>query len=140
MSPSPKRRNLMAAIVTLAALHVPVPAFAGGSVTVSIAPQGEAAEIIRQGLQIYSIVQQQKTKKKNHARIDQKGRGNAAALSQKGGNNYGLIHQRGRDHTATVAQEGWNNGFGVFQFGRNTNIDVAQIGRGKVGLVLQSGW
>jgi hypothetical protein len=131
----------LAAMIGLGALGLPAPASAGG-VTVMLTPDGESADIIQQGLRIYSMVREQKEKrkKKNHAHVDQKGGDNAAALSQKGVDNYGVIVQRGHDHTATVAQEGEHNAFGLFQFGHNTNLDVVQAGRGQVGLVLQGGW
>ena len=132
---------ILAAGIGLGALQMSSSASAGG-VTLMVTPDGESADIIQQGLRIYSIVQEQKEKKKrkNHARVDQKGRDNAAALSQNGIDNYGLILQRGRDHTATVAQEGEHNAFGLLQFGHKTNIDVLQAGRGQVGLMLQGGW
>jgi hypothetical protein len=131
----------LAAMIGLGALGLPAPASAGG-VTVMLTPDGESADIIQQGLRIYSMVKEQKEKrkKKNHAHVKQEGRDNAAALSQKGVDNYGVIVQRGHDHTATVAQEGEHNAFGLFQFGHNTNLDVVQAGRGQVGLVLQGGW
>jgi len=133
--------SMLAAMIGLGALQISAPASAGG-ITLMVTPDRESANIIQQGLRIYSIVQEQKDKKKrkNHARVDQKGRDNAAALSQNGIDNYGLILQRGREHTATVAQEGEHNAFGLLQFGRNTNIDVLQAGRGQVGLMLQGGW
>lgn len=132
---------MLAAMIGLGTPQISAPASAGG-ITLMVTPDGESADIIQQGLRIYSIVQEQKDKKKrkNHARVDQKGRDNAAALNQKGIDNYGLILQRGRDHTATIAQEGEHNAFGLLQFGRNTNIDVLQAGRGQVGLMLQGGW
>jgi len=131
----------LAAMIGLGALGLPASASAGG-ITVMLTPDGESADIIQQGLRIYSMVREQKEKKKkkNHAHVDQKGGDNAAALSQKGVDNYGVIVQRGHDHTATVAQEGEHNAFGLFQFGHNTNLDVVQDGRGQVGLVLQGGW
>jgi hypothetical protein len=129
--------GLLAVMIGLAALQVPAPASAGG-ITMMITPQGQYADIIQQGLQIYSIVNQ--FKKNNHAKVNQKGVGNAAAVSQKGIDNYGLVVQRGRDHTATIAQQGANNALGVFQFGRKTNIDLAQTGQGNLGLLLQGGW
>jgi hypothetical protein len=131
---------LVAMMISLAALQLPTPASAGG-ITMMLTPGGDTAELIQQGLQIYSLVQQQKhRKKKNHAQVDQKGENNAAALSQKGAGNYGLVVQRGHGHTATVSQEGSDNALGVFQFGRNTGLDIAQTGRGNAGLVLQGGW
>jgi hypothetical protein len=129
-------------MIGLGALGVlPAPASAGG-VTVMLTPDGDSADIIQQGLRIYSMVKEQKAKKKkkNHAHVEQEGRDNAAALSQKGVDNYGVIVQRGHDHAATVSQEGEHNAFGLFQFGHNTNLDVVQAGRGQVGLVLQGGW
>jgi hypothetical protein len=130
----------LAAILGLCTLEVPTPVSAG-SVTLMLTPNGESADLIQQGLRIYSIIEGQKKKKrKNHAHVDQKGRNNAAALSQKGRDNHGLILQRGRDHRATLAQEGEDNAFGLFQFGRETSLDVVQAGRGQAGLVLQGGW
>ena len=129
--------GLLAVMIGLAVLQVPAPASAGG-ITMMITPEGDTADIIQQGLQIYSIVN--RLKKNNHAKVNQKGVGNAAAVSQKGIDNYGLVIQRGRDHTATIAQQGANNALGVLQFGRKTNIDLAQTGQGNVGLVLQGGW
>jgi len=83
-------------MIGLGALGLPAPASAGG-VTLMIAPDGESADLIQQGLRIYGMVKEQKEKKKkkNHAHVDQKGRDNAAALSQTGNDNYGLIFQRG---------------------------------------------
>jgi hypothetical protein len=67
------------------------PASAGG-ITVMLSPHGDSADIIQQGLQIYSMIKEEKDKKKrkNHAHVDQKGHDNAAALSQKGNDNYGV--------------------------------------------------
>ena len=129
---------LTAMLLGLAALGAPTQASAGGGITVMLTPQGESADLIQQGLQIYSIVKQ--LKKGNHAQVDQKGHGNAAVISQRGVDNYGLVYQRGRNHTASIAQEGWNNALGVFQFGRNTSFDAVQFGQGQTGLVLQGGW
>jgi hypothetical protein len=128
------RGGCVAAVMAVAAS---TPASAG-SFTLSVTPHGDSADLIRQGLQIYGIVNE--FKGKNHAKVSQKGRNNAAALSQKGAGNHGLVYQRGRGHTATLSQTGRNNAFGVFQFGRQTNIDVVQVGRGDVGLVFQGGW
>jgi hypothetical protein len=131
----------LAAMIGIGLLGVPAPA-SGGGITLMLTPNGDSADVIQQGLRIYSMVKEQKEnkKKKNHARVDQKGSDNAAALSQRGVDNYGVIVQRGHDHAATVAQEGEHNAFGLFQFGHNTNLDVIQAGRGQVGLVLQGGW
>ena len=112
------------------------PAAAAGRVSVTIAPQGESASAIRDGLFLYSWAQQLR----NYARVDQRGRGNAAAVSQSGSWNWAGIFQRGRGHSASVTQNGNHNAFGVFQFGRNTSLDAAQTGHGQAGLVLQYGW
>ncbi len=129
---------LAALLLGVAALSAPASA---GGLTMVITPQGDAAGLLQTGLQIYSMVEQHKgNKKKNHAKVDQKGSDNAAALSQKGGSNYGLVVQRGHGHTATVSQDGWNNALGVFQFGKNANLDVAQAGNGQASIVLQGGW
>jgi hypothetical protein len=112
-----------------------------GSMTMVITPPGDAANLLTTGLQIYSLVEQQKGKKhKNHAKVDQKGSNNEAALSQTGAGNYGLVVQRGKGHSATASQAGFNNALGIFQFGKNTNVDVAQRGNGKASIVLQGGW
>ena len=133
---------ILAAVLGVCILEMPMPASAG-SVTLMLRPHGESADLIQQGLRIYSAIEEQKLKKKNrknHAHVDQKGRDNAAALSQKGLDNNGVIVQRGHDHAATVAQDGEHNAFGLFQFGHDTNFDIVQAGRGQVGLVLQGGW
>lgn len=137
----PVTRAILAVLLGLCTLEVPTPASAGG-VTLMLTPSGGSADLIQQGLRIYSAIEEQKNKKKrkNHAHVDQKGRDNAAALSQKGRDNHGLIVQRGRDHRATVVQKGEDNVFGLFQFGRNSSLDVMQDGRGQVGLVVQGGW
>ncbi len=129
---------LVALLLGVATLSAPASA---GSMTMVITPHGDAADLLQTGLQIYSLVQQQKGKKnKNHAKVDQKGSDNAAAISQKGDGNYGLVVQRGHGHTATVSQDGRNNALGVFQFGKNTDLDYAQGGNGQASIVLQGGW
>ncbi len=68
---------LMATLIALSSLSGP--AFAGG-ITMVLTPHGDAANLLQTGLQIYSMVEQQKgKKKKNHAKVDQKGSDNAAA-------------------------------------------------------------
>lgn len=126
-------------VATVIALAAGAPSLASaGSFTLSLTPQGDSANLVRQGLQIYGIVND--LKGKNKARVSQKGRNNAAAVSQKGKRNHGLVYQRGRGHSATLSQAGRNNAYGIFQFGRRTNVDVVQAGRGDVGLVFQGGW
>jgi hypothetical protein len=128
----------MAALIALSSLSAPA---AAGGVTMVLTPRGDAANPFQTGLQIYSLVEQQKgKKKKNHAKVDQKGSDNAAALQQTGAGNYGLVVQRGKGHTATVSQDGFNNALGVFQFGKNADLDYVQAGNGKASIVLQGGW
>jgi hypothetical protein len=128
--------GLVAFTVGAAAIDALTPAAAAGSVSVSIAPQGESAKAVRDGIFLFSWAQQLR----NYARVDQKGRGNGAAVSQNGHWNWAAIFQRGRGHSATVTQNGNNNALGVFQFGRNTSIDAAQSGNSQAGLVVQYGW
>ena len=109
---------------------------AAGTVSVTVTPKGESASALRDGLFLFSWAQ----RLRNSARVDQKGSGNSAAVSQSGHWNWATIFQRGRGHSATVAQTGNNNAFGVFQFGRNTSMDAAQTGNGQAGLMLQYGW
>lgn len=136
MTSTSLKGGVAAAIIAVTAI-ASTPASAG-SLTFTLTPRGDSADLIRSGLQIYGIVNE--LKGKNHAKVDQKGRNNAAAVSQKGKGNYGLVYQRGRGHEATLAQAGRNNAFGIFQFGKATNADVVQTGRGDVGLVFQGGW
>ena len=137
----PTTSAILAAVLGVCILEMPVAASAG-SVTLMLTPHGESADLIQQGLRLYSAIEDQKNRKKkrkNHAHVDQKGRDNAAGLSQNGLDNNGVIVQRGHDHAATVAQDGDHNAFGLFQFGRNMNFDVLQAGHGQVGVVLQGG-
>ena len=136
MTTTTLKTGLAAAVIALTAAAA-TPASAG-SFTLSLTPHGESADVIRSGLQIYGVVNG--LKGKNHAKVKQKGRNNAAAVSQKGAGNHGLVYQRGNDHNATLTQAGRDNALGIFQFGRATNVDVVQAGRGDVGLVFQGGW
>jgi len=117
---------------------------AAGSFSFTVTPSGDSADLIRSGLRIYNLVNEaddrKPRKKKNRAKVKQKGRNNAAAVSQKGADNIGLVHQRGKGHGATLTQAGRDNAFGIFQLGRATNVDVVQTGRGDVGLVFLGGW
>src|ERR1700752_4404247 len=109
MTGSTRTAGFLAVVIGLATLQVPTPVSASGT-TMMITLQGKHADIIQQGLQIYSILNQ--SKKHNHAKVRQRGVGNAEAASQKGIDNYGLVVQRGRDHSATIAQQGSNNALG----------------------------
>ncbi|MEZ5827715.1 MAG: curlin [Hyphomicrobiales bacterium] len=132
-----KTNSALAAAAIVLTMGLATPASAG-SFTISLTPRGDSADLIRNGLQIYGIVNE--LQGKNKAKVDQKGRDNAAAVSQSGAGNYGLVYQRGRSHSATLSQAGRNNTYGIFQFGKATNVDVVQVGRGDVGLVFQGGW
>jgi hypothetical protein len=72
------RSNLAAGLLAFtagaAAVDVPTPAVAAGSVSVTIAPKGESANAVKDGLFLFSWAQQMR----NYARIDQK----AAATAQ----------------------------------------------------------
>jgi hypothetical protein len=133
---TPIKSGLAAAVIAITA-SASGPALAG-SFNLSLVPHGDSADLVRHGLQIYGILNELKGKNKAH--VIQKGRNNAAAVSQKGVGNQGLIYQRGKHHTATLTQAGRNNAFGIFQFGSATDLDVVQHGRGDVGLVFQGGW
>jgi len=128
------KAGLVATVLTIAAT---APASAG-SFTFTLTPHGDSGDLIRSGLQIYGMVNG--LKGKNHAKVKQKGRNNAAAVRQSGKGNYGLVYQKGQGHQASMTQAGRSNAFGLFQFGKATNADVVQVGRGEVGLVFQGGW
>jgi Curlin associated repeat len=101
-----------------------------------VTPKGEDARVVRDGLRLYSIARDLR----NRAKVDQRGTGNGAAVSQSGSGNWSGIFQRGSGHSATVTQNGKNNAFGIFQFGRNQNTSAVQQGDGNVGLVFEGGW
>jgi hypothetical protein len=135
-----KNGILLAGMIGLAAIAAPVPAPAGGSISVVITPRGEEAQVLRNALAIYSIVDALKTSRKNSARVLQRGQGNAAAIQQQGSGNFGLVVQNGRDHSASLTQQGRNNSFGIIQLGRGAQMNAAQAGDGQFGLVVQAGW
>lgn len=128
--------GVMALLIGMTAIEMPTPAAAGGRVSFTITPRGESADVIRESLHWYSFFQ----RARNQARVDQRGGGNGAAVSQSGYDNVAGIFQRGHGHSATIAQNGNNNAFGIFQFGRNTSTAARQIGNGNVGLVFEGGW
>jgi major curlin subunit len=122
----------MAAFSTFAA----APAEARNGFRFVVTPKGEDARVVRDGLRLYSIARDLR----NRAKVDQRGTGNGAAISQSGSGNWSGIFQRGSGHSATVSQNGNNNALGVFQFGRNQNTSAVQQGDGNVGLVFEGGW
>lgn len=129
--------GMLAAALGLAAASAPVPANAG-SVSFMVTPKGKDAELLRHGLNLYSLVRSHRSR--NRARVDQRGTDNGAGISQNGEGNVAGVFQRGRGHSATISQNGNNNAYGVFQFGRNTRSASTQTGDGQVGLLFQGGW
>jgi hypothetical protein len=126
----------MALLLGVAAMELPTPAAAGGSASLTITPKGESAKFLQEGLHWYSLLKSSR----NRARVDQRGSGNGAAISQHGSNNWASIFQRGQGQSASITQNGNDNAMGVFQFGRKTIATTRQTGNGNVGLVLQGGW
>jgi hypothetical protein len=113
------------------------PAMAGGSLSLSYAPQdARQAQALQAGLQVYAIVKNVQ----GGASVRQIGKGNSAALGQQGAGNLGIIHQKGKGHTGTLQQTGNQNAFGLFQFGKKTKAAVSQTGNGNSGAVFQFGW
>ncbi|MEG6508659.1 hypothetical protein V6C03_06720 [Methyloligella sp. 2.7D] len=135
-----KTSALAAALLGFAAM-APAPASAG-SFGLMVTPSGDTAKLIRSGLQIYAMAEQHESgsRKKNRARVEQRGKRNASAIGQKGRNNNAFVVQNGDDHRANVRQAGRNNTLGVFQFGRGTDLDIGQYGRNQTGLVFLGGW
>ena len=111
------------------------PAMADG-VTLNLVPRGDAAELLRHGLAIYQMICEQR----NHARTDQRGAGNGAAISQSGHGNAALVLQRGKENSGTVSQIGNQNGFALLQFGRRNGAQVVQQGNGELGITIQGSW
>ena len=122
---------------TIATASFVTPAAAGGSFSISIAPQNaDEANAMRAGMQIYSLF----NGIKNGGGIKQNGYNNSAGLGQYGGGNTGIVHQEGSGHSGTVQQHGNDNAYGLFQFGKNTSADVSQYGHGQTGATFQFGW
>lgn len=111
-------------------------AYAGGSFSISLAPQNaEQEQVMRAGLMVYGLVNQIQG-----SGIRQRGSGNSAGLRQTGPGNLGIVHQEGNGHNGTISQSGSNNAYGLFQFGRGTSAQVAQSGNGATGTTFQFGW
>jgi hypothetical protein len=111
----------------------------GGTVSLTLSPQGRDGDVVREGLQLYSMIKGWKSRG-NRANVDQRGTGNGAAIGQHGDNNVAEVVQRGNGHSATVTQSGRNNWLGLFQFGRNATENVNQTGNGKTDIVIQGGF
>lgn len=115
--------------------HQTAPATAG-SVNVTVAPRGESAEAVRTGFLFYNLFRGVK----NRARVNQKGSGNGAAISQHGNGNVAEVFQRGRGNSGTITQNGNNNAYGIFQFGRKARTSAVQTGDGNAGFTFQGNW
>jgi hypothetical protein len=123
---------LVAIVATTAALSS---AQADG-VSITLRPRGDSAEVIREGLGLYSFFRDLR----NRAKTDQRGTSNGAAISQHGRGNNAVVFQRGRDNSGSVTQTGNSNFYGLFQFGRRNSKTVVQNGNGEVGITLQGNW
>ena len=129
-----------ATVAALMALTAVTPVSArGGSVSLTINPKGQDAQVVREGFFLYSLFKHSKSRGSG-ARIDQRGTGNGAAIAQHGNGNTAEVIQRGRNQQAMVTQNGANNWLGLLQFGRNTRSTVSQNGNGQTGLVIEGGW
>lgn len=129
------RKTLLAAALSTATLAA-APAFAGGQVSIDIAPATqEQDDAMRLGLGMYGLFNGIK-----NAGIKQKGSGNSAGVAQNGSGNLGIVHQEGNGHNGTVSQNGNCNAYGLFQFGKNTNANVEQNGDCQTGATVQFGW
>ena len=127
---------LKAAIVATMIGTVASPAFAGGQISISVAPgSADQEQAMRLGLGIYALANGFK-----NGGIKQKGFGNVAGLLQNGGGNLGVVHQQGNGHNGTVEQNGNGNAYGLFQFGNNAEGHVDQNGNGGTGATFQLGW
>lgn len=124
------------AAIVIGSAAIASPAFAGGQISISVAPGSAKSEkAMRLGLGVYALANGFK-----NGGIKQKGFGNAAGLLQNGGGNLGVVHQEGNGHTGTLSQNGNDNAYGLFQFGKNTNGNVQQNGNGGTGATFQIGW
>ena len=137
MSPIRVTAAAIAAVIAAGPLTaLPASARQHGNVAIVIKPNGQEAEVVREGYFFYSLFKSHK----NRAKVDQRGTGNGAAIAQHGGNNTAEVFQRGSGHSGTISQSGSNNLFGLFQFGRNTRANVNQTGNGQTGIEIDAGW
>jgi hypothetical protein len=127
--------SLFSALLALSIVAPPAPALAG-HITLKITPHGKDAQVLAQGLQLYAQFQNLT----NHAKVSQRGNGNAAAIGQHGSGDVAAIFQNGNGNSGGVVQNGNNDGFALFQFGKNNGGSYSQNGNGQVGVVLQAGW
>lgn len=131
-------KSLIAALVIggLGSMALSAPAYAGGWISMNIAPSdSEDANMLSGGLQLYSLYRNFKD-----GSIEQLGRNNSAGLAQNGRGNLGIIRQQGSEHTATLQQNGNDDAYGIFQFGRRSNVNVRQDGNHRSGATVSYGW
>jgi hypothetical protein len=123
--------GLFSALVVMATQPV-----LAGHVTIKDTPHDKEAQVLGEGLRLYSNL----ADLKNQASISQRGNGNAAAVGQHGTGDAAAIFQNGKGNAGAVTQNGNNDGFALFQFGKNNGGTYTQNGNGQVGVVLQAGW
>jgi hypothetical protein len=130
------KRLAVVPLVAMIAITTTIPTAHANSVSVTLQPRGESAQVIREGLGLYSLFRDLR----NRAKTDQRGRNNGAAIAQHGRGNNALVFQRGQDNSGTITQNGNQNSYGLFQFGRRNSTSVVQNGNGGVGITLQGNW
>lgn len=133
------RALMLALVAVIASAPINDANARGGTVSLTLSPQGRDGDVVREGLQLYSMIKGWKSHS-NRAKVDQRGSGNGAAIGQHGDSNVAEVVQRGNGHRATITQNGRNNWLGLFQFGRNTTGTVNQTGNGKTDIVIQGGF
>ncbi|MGJ3261859.1 MAG: curlin [Salinarimonas sp.] len=131
-----RTRTTLACASLLAAVLAGSPASAGGALSITATPNGDAGRLLAAGLALYGIAKDIDA----NGRITQRGRDNAAGLLQDGRGHLGIVHQEGRDHVGTLEQSGAGNSYGLFQFGRGTRAAVRQHGVGRSGVTVQFGF
>jgi hypothetical protein len=136
MKNSATKTNLMAVALVAGLLLLPQTAAADGGASILLVPEGESAEVIRHGLDLYRMGR----RIRNEVRARQKGRGNGFAVEQHGEDNIAGVLQRGDGHQTSVVQNGNRNAFGVIQLGRGTSSSHVQHGEDQLGLSIEAGW
>ena len=133
-----RRFTPIAAVCSLIVLGLSVPftQAEAGNFTLRIRPHGHDAQVLRQGLQLYSLFQNFK----NHAQVNQNGSNNAAGIAQYGSGDAAAVFQNGSGNSGQIVQRGNNDAFALFQFGKNNGNVTQQNRNGEVGIVLQGGW
>ena len=117
-------------------VSIPLASAEAGNITLRIRPHGHDAQVLRQGLQLYSLFQNFK----NHAKVGQTGSNNAAGIAQYGSGDAAAVFQNGSRNSGQVVQSGNNDAFALFQFGKHNSSVTQQNRDGEVGIVLQGGW